>query len=70
MSTSGWRSRWAPATGTRAGDDVDDAGGCPASVNASANITEVSGVISAGLRTIVLPAAIAGRIFQAAICSG
>jgi hypothetical protein len=30
----------------------------------------VSGVFSAGLSTIVLPAAIAGRIFHAAICSG
>ena len=36
----------------------------------SAKINEVSGVSSDGLRTIVLPAAIAGRIFQAAICSG
>jgi hypothetical protein len=42
----------------------------PASAAASASISEVSGVSSAGLRTIVLPAAIAGSTFQAAICSG
>ncbi len=44
--------------------------GIPASVAARANISEVSGVISAGFRTIVLPAAIAGRTFQAAIWRG
>ena len=36
----------------------------------SANSRLVSGVSSDGLSTMVLPAAIAGRIFQAAICSG
>ena len=41
-----------------------------ARVAASANSTEVPGVISEGLSTIVFPAATAGRIFQAAICSG
>jgi hypothetical protein len=45
-------------------------GGIPASNPACANRALVSGVISAGLRTIVLPAATAGRIFQPAICSG
>jgi hypothetical protein len=44
--------------------------GIPACVAASANNREVSGVSSAGFSTIVLPAAIAGRIFQAAIWSG
>jgi hypothetical protein len=41
-----------------------------ARAHASASIRVVSGVFSAGLRTIVLPAAIAGKIFHAAICSG
>jgi hypothetical protein len=44
--------------------------GSPASANTSANITVVNGVISAGLSTMVFPAAIAGSTFQAAICSG
>ena len=45
-------------------------GGKPAAVAASARMSEVPGVISEVLSTIVLPAATAGRIFQAAICSG
>ena len=44
--------------------------GMSASRAASANSSAVNGVISAGFRTIVFPAAMAGRIFQAAICSG
>ena len=44
--------------------------GTPASVAATAMSTDVNGVFSAGLSTIVLPAAIAGRIFHIAICSG
>jgi hypothetical protein len=36
----------------------------------SANSTLVSGVSSDGFSTMVLPAAIPGRIFHAAICSG
>ena len=41
-----------------------------AAVAASAKWSEVSGVSSAGFRTMVLPAAIAGRIFHAAIWRG
>ena len=59
-----------PATGPVPVTTLTTPSGMPASVAASANISEVSGVSSAGLSTIVLPAAIAGRIFQAAICSG
>ena len=60
-----------PAIAPGADDDVDDAvRDARRRVQASASISEVSGVISAGLSTIVLPAAIAGRIFQPAICSG
>jgi CII-binding regulator of phage lambda lysogenization HflD len=44
--------------------------GIPALAQSSASIKEVRGVISAGLRTIVLPAEMAGRIFHMAICSG
>ncbi len=44
--------------------------GIPARDAASANSSDVRGVISAGLSTMVLPAATAGRIFHAAICSG
>jgi hypothetical protein len=36
----------------------------------SASFSAVSGVVSAGLRTTVLPQASAGAIFQAAISSG
>ena len=70
MSTSGWATRAAPATAPRPGTTLTPPGGMPASRHACANITLVSGVSSAGLSTMVLPAAIAGRIFQAAICSG
>ena len=36
----------------------------------SASVSAVSGVVSAGLSTTVLPVASAGAIFQAAISSG
>ena len=70
MSTSGWDMSASPATGPVPLTTLTTPAGTPASTAASANSRAVSGVISAGLRTIVLPAAIAGRIFQAAICSG
>ena len=44
--------------------------GMPASSAMRSNSIAVSGVSSAGLRTIVLPAASAGAIFQDAIVSG
>ena len=45
-------------------------GGRPASAMTSASSSAVSGVVSAGLSTHVLPAASAGASFQAAISSG
>ena len=45
-------------------------GGRSASAMISASESAVSGVVSAGLSTTVLPAASAGAIFQAAISSG
>ena len=45
-------------------------GGSPASSKLSASASAVSGVSSAGLRTTVQPAQIAGASFHAAISSG
>ena len=45
-------------------------GGRSASAQISASSSAVSGVVSAGLSTTVLPHASAGAIFQAAISSG
>ena len=53
-----------------AGDHVDDAGGGAGLGERLGEEEVVSGVISAGLSTMVLPAAMAGSTFQAAICSG
>ncbi len=44
--------------------------GIPASSTSSENLSDVSGVSSAGLSTTVLPAASAGASFHAAIVSG
>ena len=44
--------------------------GMPASSASSPSLTDVSGVSSAGLSTAVLPAAMAGPIFHAAIIIG
>ena len=70
IETSGWPTRCWPATGPVPVTTLTTPAGAPASVNASAKRSEVSGVISAGLSTMVLPAAMAGSTFQAAICSG
>lgn len=70
ITTSGWPTRCSPASRPAPVTMLITPSGRPASLAACANIREVSGVSSAGLRTIVLPAAIAGRIFQAAIWSG
>ena len=53
-----------------AGDDVDDARRQLGLRQMSAKISAVSGVVSAGLSTTVLPHASAGAIFQASISSG
>ncbi len=70
MATSGWATRCSPASRPVPLTMLITPSGRPASMAAWANIREVSGVTSAGLSTTVLPAAIAGRIFQAAIWSG
>lgn len=70
MATSGWPTRCSPASFPVPVMMLMTPSGIPASVAACANRSEVSGVSSAGLSTIVLPAAIAGRIFQAAIWRG
>ncbi len=53
-----------------AGDDVDHAGRQVGLPEISASSSAVSGVVSAGLRTTVLPAASAGAIFHAASAAG
>lgn len=70
MATSGWPTRCSPASLPVPVTMLITPSGMPASVAACANSSEVSGVSSAGFSTTVLPAAIAGRIFHAAICSG
>lgn len=70
MTTSGCPTRCSPASLPVPVTTLITPSGIPASVAACANSSEVSGVVSAGFRTIVLPAATAGRIFQAAIWSG
>src|SRR4051794_8011387 len=70
IATSGCPTRWAPATGPVPVTTLTTPAGAPASVNASAKRTLVSGVISAGLSTMVLPAAMAGSTFHAAIWRG
>ena len=70
MSTSGCRSSTAPQSAPVPVSTLTTPAGMPASVAISANSRLVSGVSSDGLSTIVFPAAIAGRIFHAPICSG
>lgn len=70
ITTSGCPTRCSPASLPTPVTMLITPSGMPASVAACANINEVSGVISAGLSTMVLPAAMAGRTFQAAIWSG
>jgi len=69
MSTSGWVTSSAPAGSPWPPITLRTPGG-RISPHHSANISVVTGVVSAGLRTIVLPAARAGPIFQIAIISG
>lgn len=70
MAMSGCVISACPATGPVPVTMLMTPSGMPASWAASANITEVSGVSSDGLSTMVLPAATAGRIFHIAICKG
>ncbi len=59
-----------PAVWPRPGTMLTTPSGSPASDISSAMRSEVSGVISAGFITIVLPAASAGAIFQLVNMSG
>jgi hypothetical protein len=70
MSTSGWLISASPATGPVPVTMFTTPSGTPASAAASASSNAVRGVSSEGLSTMVLPAATAGRTFQAAICKG
>ncbi len=70
MTTSGWVTSASPASWPSPAMTLMTPGGNPVAVAASARMREVPGVISEVLRTIVLPAATAGRIFHAAICGG
>ena len=51
-------------------DDVDDAGGTPASISSSTKRSPSAGVSVAGLKTTVLPQTSAGSIFQLGIAIG
>ncbi len=70
IDTSGWLISASPTVRPGPVRTLITPGGIPAAAASSATIREVSGVISAGLRTMVFPAATAGRIFHIAICSG
>ena len=70
LRTSGWvTNRW-PTTDPWPGSTVNTPSGIPASSASSASRIAVSGVISAGLSTTVLPAASAGANPQPAIGIG
>ena len=69
LSSPSWPTSAAP-TSPAPGSTLSTPGGSPASAAISASTRAVSGVVSAGLRTTVLPQASAGAIFQAAISSG
>jgi len=59
-----------PASGPEPVTTLTTPAGMPAARQSSASISAVSGVSSEGLSTMVLPAAMAGRIFHIAICRG
>ena len=70
MPIRGCSTSASPVRGPRPLTTLTHAAGSPARAAASASSSVVSGVFSAGFSTIVLPAAIAGRTFHTAICSG
>ena len=70
MATSGWLTSASPASGPRPTITLMTPAGIPAAVASSASMSVVSGVISAGFSTMVLPAAIAGSTFHMAIWRG
>ena len=69
LSTPGWVTSDIP-TAPGPGTMLTTPGGRSAWRQTSANSSAVSGVVDAGLRTTVLPAARAGAIFQASMSSG
>ena len=69
LSMSGSRTRAAPVAPSP-GTIETTPGGSSASWRISASSSAVTGVVSAGFSTAVLPAASAGASFQAAISSG
>ena len=69
LSTSAWSTSAAPAS-PKPGSTLTTPAGTPASSSSSPSRSAVSGVCSAGLRTTVLPAVIAGITLKAAIVSG
>ena len=69
MPTSGWVTSSAPAGSPWPPITLKTPGG-RISAHHSASFSVVTGVVSAGFSTIVLPVASAGPIFQIAIISG
>ena len=69
LSTPGWSTSAAPVSPSPV-TTFSTPAGMPASSASSPTRSAVSGVCSAGLSTIVQPAARAGAIFHAAISSG
>jgi len=69
LRTAGWPTTSAPVSPAPV-TMLTTPGGSSACWQMSANSIAVSGVVSAGFRTTVLPAASAGAIFQASISSG
>ncbi len=69
LSTPGWSTSAAPVAPSPV-TTLTTPDGKPASSASSPSRSAVSGVCSAGLRTVVQPAASAGPSFQAAISSG
>ena len=70
LRTSGWVTNRSPTTEPLPGRTVSTSAGSPASRASSPSRIAVIGVISAGLRTTVLPAASAGARPQPAIGIG
>src|SRR5206468_4087190 len=70
LSTSGWRTRAAPAVDPPPATTLNAPAGKPASSASSAKSRAVSGVSEAGFSTTVQPAASAGANFQLAMLSG
>ncbi len=69
LSTSSWSTRAAPVSPSPV-TTLTTPGGMPASSASSPRRSALSGVCSAGLRTVVQPAASAGASFQDAISIG